>query len=191
MRGRIPRLETARYRVAVNPPRDAGMRLSMVNEIAVTRVAARNTSWERTYPGVLGTLGDVRRGVRESLVGCTDALTDDVETVASELAANAVRHSRSGLIDGTYTVRVAHFPARDVPYIWVEVEDMGNPVWDGACEPSPTRGFAMCRALTTWLGALDKANGNRVVYARIEYKPDGMPFDLPIDPCLLADPNNL
>ncbi len=163
----------------------------MVNEIAATRVAARNMSCTKTYAGVLGTLHEVRRDVRESLVGCTDPLADDVETVASELAANAVRHSRSGLVDGTYTVRVAHFPERDVPYIWVEVEDMGNPEWSGSFDPNPMHGFAVCQALTTWLGTQDKTNGNRVVYARIEYKPDGMPFDLPVDPRLLADPNDL
>jgi serine/threonine-protein kinase RsbW len=163
----------------------------VTNEIAVTHIAARNMSWERTYPGVLASVQDVRRGVRESLVDCTDALADDVETVVSELAANAVRHSRSGLADGTYTVRVAHFGARHVPYIWVEVEDMGSPRWNGVCDLNPMRGLAVCHALTTWLGSWDRADGHRVVYARIEYKPDGMPFDLPIDPRLLVDPDDL
>jgi anti-sigma regulatory factor (Ser/Thr protein kinase) len=163
----------------------------VANEIAVTRAAARNMWWEWTYPEVLGALRDVRRAVRESLANCADALTDDVETVASELAANAVRHSRSDRADGTFTMRLAHFAERDVPYIWVEVEDMGNPEWDGICDLRPMHGFAMCQALTTWLGSKDKASGNRVVYARIEYKPNGMPFDLPVDPRLLADPNDL
>jgi hypothetical protein len=164
---------------------------SMANELAVTRVVPRNVSWEETYPGVLGTLRELRRGVRERLANCTDALADDVETVVSELAANAIRHSRSGRVDGTYTVRLAHFPARDVPYIWVEVEDMGNPEWDGVCDLNPMHGFAVCQALTTWLGSKGRAEGRRVVYARIEYKPDGMPFNLPIDPRLLADPDAL
>jgi hypothetical protein len=163
----------------------------VANEIAVTRTAARNMSWERTYPGALDSLHDVRAAVRERLAGCTDALTGDVATVASELAANAVRHSRSGLAGGSYTVRLAHFPARDVPYIWVEVEDMGNPDWNGECDLNPMHGFALCQALTTWLGSTDKADGRRVVYARIEYKPDGMPFDLPIEPRLLVDPDDL
>jgi anti-sigma regulatory factor (Ser/Thr protein kinase) len=163
----------------------------MANEIAVTRVAASNMSWEWTHPGVSASLQDVRRGVRESLADCADALGDDVETVASELAANAIRHSRSGLVGGTYTVRLAHFPLRDVPYIWVEVEDMGNPEWNGACDLRPMHGFAVCQALTTWLGSEDRADGRRVVYARIEYKPDGMPFDLPIESRLLVDPDDL
>jgi hypothetical protein len=164
---------------------------SVANEIAVTHAAVKNMSWEWTYPGVLASLQDVRRGVRECLTECTAALIDDVETVASELAANAVRHSRSGLVGGTYTVRLARFPARDVPYIWVEVEDMGNPDWNGACDLNPMHGFALCQALTTWLGSKDKADGRRVVYARIEYKLDGMPFDLPIEPRLLVDPDDL
>jgi hypothetical protein len=163
----------------------------MANEIAVTRTAARNVSREWTFPGVLSSLPDVRGGVRESLAGCADALIDDVETVASELSANAVRHSRSGLAGRTYTVRLAHFAERYVPYIWVEVEDMGNPEWNGVLDLRPMHGFAVCKALTTWLGSKDKADGCRVVYARIEYKPDGMPFDLPIDPRLLVDPNDL
>jgi hypothetical protein len=144
-----------------------------------------------TSPGVLATLREVRSMVRESLADCTDALADDVETVVSELAANAIRHSRSGTLNGAYTVRLAHFPARHVPFIWVEVEDMGSPDWNGVCNLDPMHGFAVCRALTTWLGSQGKADGRRVVYARIEYKPDGMPFDLPVDPRLLADPNNL
>jgi hypothetical protein len=159
--------------------------------MTVTNVASGNVCWERTYPGIPGTLHDVRSMVRESLADCPDALADDVAVVASELATNAVRHSRSGSLNGTYTVRMAHFPARDVPYVWVEVEDMGNPEWDGVCELSPTHGFAICQALTTWLGSKDKANGNRLVYARIEYKPDGTPFDLPIDRRLLANPDAL
>jgi hypothetical protein len=120
---------------------------------------------------------------------CSDALAHDVKTVASELAANAVRHSRSGTVDGTYTVRVAQFPARDVPCVWIEVEDMGNPDWSGSFDLNPMHGFAVCKALAAWLGAQDKPNGNRVVYARIEYKPDGMPFDLAVDPRLLVDPD--
>jgi anti-sigma regulatory factor (Ser/Thr protein kinase) len=163
----------------------------MANEIAATRVVARNVGWKKTYPGVLGALREVRRDVREILVDCMDALAEDVETVASELAANAVRHSRSGLVGGTYTVRVAHFAERDVPYIWVQVEDMGNPQWDGSLDLNPMHGFAVCKGLTTWLGTRDRTNGNRVVYARIEYKPDGTPFDLPVDPRLLADPKEL
>jgi anti-sigma regulatory factor (Ser/Thr protein kinase) len=163
----------------------------MTNEIAATRVAVRNVSWKKMYPGVLGTLREVRRDVRESLSDCTDALVEDVETVVSELAANAVRHSCSGSVDGVYMVRLAHFPTRDVPFVWVEVEDMGNPEWDGSFGLNPTHGFALCQAVTTRLGVHDKANGNRVVYTRIEYKPDGMPFDLAIDPRLLADPDDL
>jgi anti-sigma regulatory factor (Ser/Thr protein kinase) len=148
-------------------------------------------SWKKRYPGVLGSAREVRRDVRESLADCTDALVDDVETVVSELAANAVRHSRSGSVGGSYTVRLAHFPTRDVPFVWVEVEDMGNPEWDGYFEPNPMHGFALCQALTCGLGVHDKANGNRVVYTRIDYKPDGMPFDLSVDPRLLANPNDL
>lgn len=126
----------------------------MANEIAITRVVPRNVSFEKTYPGVLGTLREVRRDVRASLADCADALAEDVETVASELAANAVRHSRSGLVGGAYTIRVAHFTQRDVPYIWVQVEDMGNPQWDGCLNLNPMHGFAVCKGLTTWLGTI-------------------------------------
>ena len=163
----------------------------MANGIAVRRVVARNMSWEKTFPGVLGTMRELRRSVRESLVDSTDALADDVETVVSELAANAVRHSRSGLVNGTYTVRLAHFRTRDVPYIWVEVEDKGNPDWDGECDLNPMHGLAVCQALTNWLGTRGKANGNRVVYARIEYRSDGMPLDRPVEPRLLVDPDDV
>ena len=46
----------------------------------------------------------------------------------SELSANAVVHSRSGLAGGAFIVRVQHAPGGCV---WGEVEDAGSEEWGG------------------------------------------------------------
>jgi hypothetical protein len=166
-------------------------RKSMADETTVTRAAPTGVFWEKTYPGKLDALREVRRGVRENLAGYADALADDVETVVSELAANAVRHSRSGLADGTYTVRIVSSLDGAVPCICVEVEDMGSPGWDGTLDLNPMHGLAVCYALTHQLGSLEAENGNRVVYARIQHWPGGTPFDRAIDPRVMVDPDRL
>src|ERR1700743_1064029 len=76
--------------------------------------------WEKTYAGQPSTVSHVRRDVRDLLGPCPDVVSEDVELVVSELAANAIRHSRSGIDGGTYTVRVSHQVTGKVPYVWVE-----------------------------------------------------------------------
>jgi hypothetical protein len=177
--------------IQVLQPSEIKNRMSMADETTVTRAAPTGVFWEKAYPGKLDALREVRCGVRESLAGYTDALADDVETVVSELAANAVRHSRSGLADGTYTVRIVSSLDGAVPCICVEVEDMGSLGWDGTLDLNPMHGFAVCYALTHQLGSAEAENGNRVVYARIHHRPDGKPCDRDIDPRVMVDPGRL
>ena len=59
-----------------------------------------------TFPGEPGQIGRVRAGLREYLGGCPRS--DDAVLIASELAANAVLHSRSA-------GRVLHRPGRGAP----------------------------------------------------------------------------
>jgi serine/threonine-protein kinase RsbW len=75
-----------------------------------------------TYPGRADQIRLVRADLRAVLVGCP--LADDVILCASELAANAVLHSRSRRPGGTFTVRAA---VREHVDIRVEVEDNGGP----------------------------------------------------------------
>jgi anti-sigma regulatory factor (Ser/Thr protein kinase) len=51
------------------------------------------------------------------------ALSDDLVLITSELATNAILHSRSGRPAGSFTVRVTLYPD---DYAWVEVIDQGG-----------------------------------------------------------------
>jgi len=81
----------------------------------------RATAFERSY---LGTIEQVR-DVCADLTAITDgfALSDDLVLMTSELATNAIMHSRSGRPAGTFTVRVTVYPD---DYAWVEVIDQGG-----------------------------------------------------------------
>jgi hypothetical protein len=79
------------------------------------------TAFERSY---LGTIEQVRE-VCVDMTAITDGcpLSDDLVLITSELATNAIVHSRSGRPAGTFTVRVTLY--RD-DYAWVEVIDQGG-----------------------------------------------------------------
>lgn len=169
----------------------------MADDATVANAAAppRDVRWERGYWGVLGTVREVRLDVREILADCPESVADDAVMVVSELAANAIRHSLSGGIGGTYTVRVYHYPTRELPYVWVEVEDLGNPSWDGTLRMQPTHGLAVVYQLAASMGSEKGPHGTRTVYARLEYSADGTPIhantrapELPADLRELANP---
>jgi hypothetical protein len=132
--------------------------------------------WEKTYDGLPATVSHVRRDVRAILGPCPDIVADDLEVVVSELVTNAIRHSRSSADGGTYTVKVSHQVTEKVPYVWVEVLDLGNPSWDGIMRPEPTHGLAVIEHLSTLMGSDDEPDGRRSVYARLEYRADGTPL---------------
>lgn len=132
--------------------------------------------WEKAYFGLPATVSHVRRDVRAILGLCPESVADDVVLVVSELANNAIRHSRSGAEGGTYTVRISHQATERVPYIWVEVHDQGSLSWDGILRPEPTHGLAVIEHLSTWMGSEDGPEGERVVCARLEYRADGTPL---------------
>jgi anti-sigma regulatory factor (Ser/Thr protein kinase) len=96
-----------------------------------------------TYPGSIEHVSTVRADLRALLRDCP--VTDDVILCASELAANAVRHSRSRLSGGTFTVRAAVDLTRRS--IRVEVEDHGGPWTTAPDEPTGHHGLDILRAL--------------------------------------------
>jgi serine/threonine-protein kinase RsbW len=147
----------------------------MADEAPAAQTAAppRDVSWEKAYPGSPATVSHARRDVRAILGPCPEVVADDVELVVSELAANAIRHSRSGADGGTYLVRITHCVTEKVPYIWVEVHDQGNPSWDGILRPERTHGLSVIEHLSTWMGSDDGPEGQRAVYARLDYRADG------------------
>jgi anti-sigma regulatory factor (Ser/Thr protein kinase) len=132
--------------------------------------------WEKTYDGLPATVSHVRHDLRSILGPCPEVVAEDLELVASELVANAIRHSRSGADGGTYTVRISHQATEKVPYVWVEVLDLGSQAWDGILRPEPTHGLSVIQHLSTWMGAEDEPGGGRTVYARLDYRADGTPL---------------
>jgi hypothetical protein len=144
--------------------------------IADTAPLPTDVRWEKAYLGLPATVSHVRRDVRSVLGPCPEVVADDVALVVSELANNAIRHSRSGADGGTYTVRVSHQVTEKVPHVWVEVLDQGSPSWDGILRPEPTHGLSVIQHLSTWMGSDDEPDGRRTVYARLDYRADGTPL---------------
>ena len=83
--------------------------------------AAPVITWARTFPAGLAQVREARRFLAGLLVGGPAA--DDALICLSELASNAVVHSRSSQPGGTFTVRVQH----DGQRLRVEVCDQGGP----------------------------------------------------------------
>jgi anti-sigma regulatory factor (Ser/Thr protein kinase) len=78
--------------------------------------ATRHTS---TYPGRVDQVRHARRAVARHLAGCPSAA--DAVLIASELACNAILHSRSRT--RLFTIRAALHP----DHVRIEVEDLGGP----------------------------------------------------------------
>ena len=95
----------------------------------------------KAYPGTTRQVGAVRSDLRDLLANCPSA--DDVILCASELATNAVLHSRSGQPGRTFTMRVTLIAGN---FVRIHVEDDGGP-WTPA------------------LGDLDRRHGLDIVEA--------------------------
>ncbi len=78
----------------------------------------------RTFPGQAGQVRIVRWWLTDQLGG--PAACDDVVLACSELSANAIIHSDSGLQGGVFTVRLAI----DRDLVRIEVIDQGG-AWPG------------------------------------------------------------
>ncbi|HEY7143564.1 MAG TPA: ATP-binding protein [Streptosporangiaceae bacterium] len=116
-----------------------------------------------TYPGRADQARAVRADLRVWLGACP--LADDLILCASELAANAALHSRSGLRGATFTVRAETCPGS---HARVEVQDKGGP-WRG---PVPGgdghHGLDIVQALaTTW--GVDGDQFGRAIWVRIDW----------------------
>jgi serine/threonine-protein kinase RsbW len=131
---------------------------------AAPQAIAQHTS-DVTYLGTSEQVRAVRADLRPLLHDCP--MADDVILCASELAANAVLHSRSGQSGGTFTVRAAVSPGC---HVRIEVADNGGP-WLRATSGSAGRhGLDIVRALTTDWG-IEGDHAGRTVWARFD-RPD-------------------
>jgi anti-sigma regulatory factor (Ser/Thr protein kinase) len=124
-------------------------------------LASRTTSV--TYPGATQHIREVRADLSALLGDCP--MADDAILCASELAANAVVHSRSRLPGGIFTVRATISPGN---YAWIEVEDNGAP-WAPAIGDSTRRhGLDVVHALASNWG-IDGGDTLRTIWARFDW----------------------
>jgi anti-sigma regulatory factor (Ser/Thr protein kinase) len=118
----------------------------------------------RTFAGLPNQVTAARRWLAQLIDGY--AAADEILLACSELAANAVLHSDSGLPRGTFTVRLAINPE----YVRVEVLDQGGPwnSWregaDELCERQPDtsqrgRGLDIVAAVTSAWGVTGDDEG--------------------------------
>jgi two-component sensor histidine kinase len=104
--------------------------------------------------------------------GCPFA--DDFILLASELATNAIVHSRSGLPGGVFTVRAEVQPG---DFASLEVEDQGGPWIERDSGDEHGRGLALVAALAgdeNWTIESGNSPGTRVVWVWLDWdQPKG------------------
>lgn len=127
--------------------------------------------WTRTFDGLPEQVAEVREFVRRIVGDLVDG-ADDVELVASELAANAIRHSASGNPGGYFVVQVAAFS--DAWHVRVTDQgSLGSPTPMDAEEADETgRGLAVVIALTRAWGVIGGSAGHRTVWAEVPFPED-------------------
>ena len=153
----IRRWNVSRHRRGAAPRVSELIRVMAVEPVAATRHTA-------TYPGRADQLHDIRHAVASHLAGC--AAADDAVLIASELAANAIVHSRSRA--GHFTVRTELHP----DHVRIETEDSGGP-WRRRQPNGRPHGLDVVEALTGpggW-GTETTTRGGRLVWARIGLLP--------------------
>jgi anti-sigma regulatory factor (Ser/Thr protein kinase) len=120
-------------------------------------------SYAGTFPGQAEEAARVRREIAAYLGNCP--VTQDMILIASELAANAILHTRSR--GSTFRVRCA-LSARAAR---IEVEDLGGP-WRQRRNPGDRpHGLGIVQALTgpgQW-GTQHAGTGGRIVWARLTW----------------------
>lgn len=144
----------ARYGVALAFSED-----SMASGTAAPPSATR--SLRRTFRGEPGQVPLARDFVSRYLNArhCPAEAADDILLCTSELAANAVLHSRSGLPGGHFSVEIAFYARQAVR---VTIEDSGGP-WaergDGDPDAECGRGLHVVAALSADMGISGDASG--------------------------------
>lgn len=134
----------------------------------------------RTFRGETSQVPLVRDFIRRYLAGwaCPAEVVQDTLLCASELAANAVRHSRSGQPGGCFGVQTDFRPGDSVQ---VAVADAGGP-WvsrePGDDDAEGGRGLQVVAALSAEMGITGNDSG-RTVWFRCPWKSHGA-GDLPI-----------
>lgn len=125
------------------------------------------TEFERPYPGTAVSVRRVRTDLSALVEGYPVA--DDVVLLASELATNAILHSRSGHPNRTFTVRATLYPG---DYAWVEVVDQGGTWAEDEYDDERGRGLGIVATVAgdgNW--GIDGDERCRTVWFRLDW-PD-------------------
>jgi serine/threonine-protein kinase RsbW len=115
------------------------------------------------YPGRADQVSAVRASLTDLLRDCPVA--DDALLCASELATNAVRHSRSGLPGGQFTLHGAVIAGGSV---LIGVEDEGGPWAPSVEDPARGHGLDIIQALAADWG-IEGNYCSRAVWVRIDF----------------------
>src|SRR6266705_2741685 len=118
---------------------------------------------ETTSPGAAEHISTVRAALRPLLHDCPAA--DDVILCASELAANAAKHSNSRLPGGTFTVRAI---VSRGDFIRIEVHDNGGPWTPARANTTGHHGLDIVQALATNWG-IDGDTTSRMACATFDW----------------------
>jgi hypothetical protein len=127
--------------------------------------APQPISFECSYAGT----ADQARQVRADLekVAADLPVAEELVLLGSELAANAILHSRSGHPNRSFTVRAVLYPG---DYAWVEVADLGG-AWAGAGHGDEHgRGLGIVAAVAgdgNW--GIDGDDAARVAWFRLDW----------------------
>ena len=121
-----------------------------------------------SYPGRADQVGYVRRDLEKLLLDCPAA--DDIIACASELATNAVQHSRSRWPGGTFTLQVEVSPGH---HVRIAVDDNGGPWGETGSSPDCGRGLVIVAGLAAqWGIEAPRDKAGRTVWALFEWPDD-------------------
>jgi anti-sigma regulatory factor (Ser/Thr protein kinase) len=145
--------------VTVSP---GGRTTARRRERLVTRsYAVEAARYTGTYPGRADQVQRARKDVARHLAA--HPATADAILITSELASNAILHSRSK--NESFTVRAEIFPG----YLRLEVEDLGGPWNPKPRDPDRPHGLDVIQTLTgpgNW--GVDQTGTSRVVWCRLD-----------------------
>jgi serine/threonine-protein kinase RsbW len=125
-------------------------------------------TFEHDYPGTIDQARHVRADLAKVATACPVA--DDLVLLASELATNAILHSRSGHPARTFAVRVKLYPG---DYAWVEVADQGGVWLQDEHDEEHGRGLNIVAAIAgdgNW--GIDGDNASRAAWFRLDWDED-------------------
>lgn len=130
-----------------------------------TSEASGAITFERAYPGTIDQPGRVRADLAEIAGQCPVA--DELVLLASELATNAIRHSRSGDPGRSFTMLATLYPG---DYAWVAVIDEGGAWVRKAPDDERGRGLAIVASIAgdgNW--GIEGSSASRVAWFRLDW----------------------